>query len=280
VPEIEGGVVAAAIREAINRAEANVQAAHTLLVTHGLPGAPVLQECLELMRGIRNGTDDQAIVSFRASHKKVKEGMRRATELTSVLNDTQLANCRRARRALDELWPFLDTEADLADSVRQAAQELRDLMARETFFKELPAIDQKARALEEDYQARYQKAVTSRAECYTAALQQLRAHPAWPQLTEAQQGQIAGPLEACTGTDGAKPIPLLRADTDACPGRLQRAITDMMRIVDGNRLVSVNASGFFKGGLETEEQLDAALDGLREVCIEQIGAGKKVMIQW
>lgn len=54
----------------------------------------------------------------------------------------------------------------------------------------------------------------------------------------------------------------------------------MMRFVDGNRLVSVSAASFFKGGVETEEQLDAALDGLRETCMEQIAAGKKVMIQW
>ena len=47
-----------------------------------------------------------------------------------------------------------------------------------------------------------------------------------------------------------------------------------------NRLVPVNASGYFKGGSESVEQLDAALDGLRQVCLKQIGTGKKVLIQW
>jgi hypothetical protein len=280
VPEIEQGVVATCIREAINKAEASVQAAHTLLVTNNLPGVAVLHECLELMRGMRTGSDEQTIIAFRGSHKKLKEGSRRASELNAALTEPQLVDCRRARRALTELWPFLQAEESLSDQVRQSAAELADLMGRETFFKDLPSIEQRTRVLEQDYEARYQQAVTTRTGAYGAALEQLRAHPSWPQLTQPQQGQVSAPLEACATAETKATIPLLRADTDACPSRLQRAIAEMMRFVDGNRLVSVSAASFFKGGVETEEQLDAALDGLRETCMEQIAAGKKVMIQW
>jgi hypothetical protein len=43
--------------------------------------------------------------------------------------------------------------------------------------------------------------------------------------------------------------------------------------------VKVSAASYFSGGVETEEQLDQALDGLKEQCLELIGAGKKVLIQ-
>jgi len=59
--------------------------------------------------------------------------------------------------------------------------------------------------------------------------------------------------------------------------RLDEAIQDMLRIVDGNGLVSVNASSFGKGGIETEEQLDSALDSLRETYTEKVAAGQKVL---
>ena len=48
--------------------------------------------------------------------------------------------------------------------------------------------------------------------------------------------------------------------------------------MDGNRIVSVTASSYFSGGIETEEQLDQALAGLKEQCLELIGAGKKVLV--
>ena len=74
-------------------------------------------------------------------------------------------------------------------------------------------------------------------------------------------------------------IPQLRSDCDAATSRLNKAVEDMMRLVDGNRVVRVSVSGFFSGGVETEEQLDAALKGLKEECERHIGAGKKVLIQ-
>jgi len=51
-------------------------------------------------------------------------------------------------------------------------------------------------------------------------------------------------------------IPLLRSDLAACSGRLSSAVEEMLRLVDGNRIVRVTASSYFSGGIETEEQWD------------------------
>jgi hypothetical protein len=75
------------------------------------------------------------------------------------------------------------------------------------------------------------------------------------------------------------PIPQLRSECDACDGRLRAAIAELRRMIDGERVVSVSLGSYFGGGVETEEQLDAALDGVREECSRLIGAGKKVIVQ-
>ena len=41
----------------------------------------------------------------------------------------------------------------------------------------------------------------------------------------------------------------------------------------------MSVGSYFAGGVETEEQLDAALDGIREECSRLIGAGKKIIVQ-
>jgi hypothetical protein len=51
------------------------------------------------------------------------------------------------------------------------------------------------------------------------------------------------------------------------------------RVLEGERLVSVNIDTYFAGGIDTEEQLEAALAGIREECGRLIGAGKKVIVQ-
>jgi hypothetical protein len=60
---------------------------------------------------------------------------------------------------------------------------------------------------------------------------------------------------------------------------LRAAIGELRRIIDGERVVSVSLGSYFSGGIETEEQLDSALQGVREECAKLIGAGKKVIIQ-
>ena len=61
--------------------------------------------------------------------------------------------------------------------------------------------------------------------------------------------------------------------------RRDKAIEELLRLIDGNRVVKVSASSYFSGGVENEEQLDQALGGLKEQCLELIAAGKKVLVQ-
>lgn len=99
------------------------------------------------------------------------------------------------------------------------------------------------------------------------------------EIPEDTQRQIAAPLLA-----GKEPlprttqVPLLRSERDACEARLKSAIRRVQETVEGERLASVQVQPYFGAGIETEEQLDAALAGLRDECARLIGAGKKVVL--
>ena len=53
----------------------------------------------------------------------------------------------------------------------------------------------------------------------------------------------------------------------------------MLRLIEGSRLVKLDASTYFTGGIETTEQLDSALSNLREECERQLAEGKRILIQ-
>ena len=281
ISELEQGVVANAIREEIHRHDEEIHEVHTTLVQRSLPGAEVLRTALDQMRSIRTGKEDHAILTFNASYRELKEAIKRGAELSQVLTETRIHDIGRARKALDVVWPFLKEEPDLTDDDRDHAEKLADLMAKESFFREIAAIDQHARALEHEHKRRHEEAARARAAAYENAAKKLRATPGWDQLGEDHHERVSGSLVSRATTDGtaSMDIPLLRSDLAACSGRLSTAIEEMLRIVDGNRIVRVAASGYFTGGIETEEQLDQALSGLKEQCLELIGAGKKVLVQ-
>lgn len=269
------------IKREVSLHEERIQDMHTLLARHELPGGDVLQEALEQVRAIRAGNDDNAVLTFNTAYRELKEAIKRAAELEGALTSPRLQDLARARRALRAHWPFLQREPDLPEGLEADAESLADLLAKETFFRELPDIDVGARKIDKEYDRRFDEAVAARTSAYQAALETLQGTPGWEQLDTDQQERVAKPLATYVGkeTPRSTPIPQIRAETEACAGRLQKAIEEMLRIVDGARIVKVRVGSYFAGGIETTDQLDAALQGLREECERQIGAGKKVLVQ-
>ena len=281
IAELTQSVVAQTIRDMIGKREKEVQDMHNVLVANGLPGAEVLGDAADLMRAVRTGSEEQAISTFNSAYKELKEAIKRAADIAAVLNEPKLMDLRQAKQVFRTMWPFLEKEPDLEDEFREHAEKLSDLLARETFYRELPGIDQHARELKREYRRRFQEASQARQKAYTEAMQSLEKIPGWEKLTAEQKNLIKDPLAPYLKFEGneAIGIPQLRSDCDAVTSRLNKAVEDMVRLVDGNRVVRLSVSDFFAGGVETEEQLEAALKGLKEACERHIGAGKKVLIQ-
>jgi hypothetical protein len=280
IQEYDEALIAQAIRETSETHEETLRDVVAQLDKHGLPGSEVIAAALSNIVGFRRQRDCQTLKAFTACHQALKEAIKRGAELANALTEPAIHDLGRARKALDGLWPFLEPEPDLSEDDRDNAERLKDLLARESFFRELPAIDQHTKALETAHQARLQQALDARARAYSEALQHLRGTPGWEDVGEDQRNRIAEPLAAYAVAKAPNPsIPQLRADLDACPVRRDKAIEELMRLIDGNRVVKVSASSYFAGGIENEEQLDQALDGLKEQCLEFIAAGKKVLVQ-
>lgn len=279
VRELNAGAIVNELRKEVDRHEDTVTSALALLTRHHLPGSSVLEGALGQMKAILRGSEDSALATFNASHRSIKDAIKRAAELEQSLNEQRLKDLERGQGAL-MTWPFLEQEPDISDELRGSAALLKDLMERESFYKELQAIEQNTKALEAAYDRRYEEALAARSAAYSKALDALTKTAGWDEIDKDQQRRLAAPFErGASREEGHLPIPQLRSELDACDGRLRAAIAELRRIIDGERIVSVDIGTYFAGGIETEEQLDAALDGVREECARLIGAGKKVIVQ-
>jgi hypothetical protein len=280
VKELNAGAIVAELRKEVARNEDTVASALATLTAHRLPGGTVLDSAIGQIKAILRGSEDNAIATFNTSHRGIKDAIKRAVELEQVLSEPRLHDLERARKAQGVLWSFLSQESDITDEQRTRAASLQDLLARESFFKELPSIEQHTTAIETEYARREDEALDARIAAYTKAFDKLIKTPGWSEIDEDQQRRLANPFERGKKR-GAEhvPIPQLRADRDACEGRLRAAVAELRRIIDGERVVTVSVGSYFAGGVETEEQLEAALDGVREECARLIGAGKKVIVQ-
>lgn len=279
IAEIEQSAVAKNIREELALRRDEFQQVHSVLHQHDLPGADVVESAINQIRSILQSKEDKAIGIFNSCHQMLKDNARLAAELAQQLIEPNLLRIRQARHVLCDCWPVLRQDPDLASQLADRAGELADLLKRETFYREIATIDQHAGALEREYKAQYDKIAGKRAAGYQEALAKLKGEPVWQDLDSRQQDTVAAPLLECVEVPDDSTIPLLRADIDACPARLDKAVADMMRAIEKDRLVELKAADFFRGGIDSMEQLEAALAALRAKCENLLGQGKKVLIQ-
>jgi hypothetical protein len=280
VRELNAGAMVQELRKEVARHEDTVVSALGQLTANRLPGSAVLEGALGQMKAILRGSEDNALATFNSSHRSIKDAIKRSAELEHSLTEPRLHDLERARAALTTAWPFLRQEPDVADELVAKAAALEDLLARETFYKELSAIEQNTKAIEIDYDHRFEDALAARIAAYTGALERLTKTPGWGEISKEQRQRLAATFErGRTREEHRFPIGQLRSDLDACEDRLRAAVVEVRRIIDGERVVSLSLGSYFVGGVETEEQLDAALDGIREECARLIGSGKKIIVQ-
>ena len=281
LPEMQASVIATAIRTAVGSAEEELHEVLTTLLTRSLPGHEVLQEASDQMRAIRGDTEDNAITTFNSAHKGIKEAIKRGSEIKSVLTEPALLGLKRSKAVIDDTWPFLEQERDLPDGLANSAATLADLLEKETFFRELASIDQSAAVIRTEYDKRFSEALNTRASAYTEACTKFHAQDAWVELNEEQQGRIEQPLRSRSDTKVSSntTIPFLRSELSACPQHYKNAVKEMLELIEGELLVTINATEFFISRIETEEQLDTALATIKQKVEKLLGQGKKVLVQ-
>lgn len=277
--ELAEAPLAAEIRQQIDSHTDAIQSALGLVRVAGLAGAEMLDTALNEMRNISRGGDGNAITAFSASHRLLKDAIRRSADLNKALDESGQEQIEAGRRALRDL-AFLLQEPDIDPGFRETGATLKDLLDKETFFRELSAISAAAATISDEQARRRDLAVTACRDAYKDALKTLAATPGWEQLGTDVQALIAQPLQACATGDGAgKSLSELRMETETCPGRLETAVRRVLETIEGDRLATVSAGQYFAGGIETEEQLDQALTGLRDELSRLIGEGKKVVVR-
>lgn len=278
VRELSASTLAAQLRAEVERHEEVLDRVLGILREARLPGTEMLDNALSQMRAIRKGSDETAISTFIAGHRSIKDAIHRGGELDKVLTAPALHDIERARAVLARM-PALRGEADLDPAIATRGEALADLLHRETFFRDFPIIDQSATVIDTEFRRRLSAALDARVGAYLDALEALHATPGWERLNAAQQEEISRPL--CQGAErnGApENLAHLRSETEACTGRLAAAVARLHELLEGERLATVSIAPFFAGGIETEEQLDQAIAGLREAFARLIGEGKKVIV--
>ncbi len=283
-PALAPESVAAVLRTKLCAELPRLERARDTLRDLRLPAAEVIAQGLDVLRVIKEGDDEGAIQAFLESVDVLAKAIPRGRQIEERLHERALRDLERARAAVALVGPALDRELEAADPLRAKLAQLRDRLAKETFYEELAEISSEASAALARFEEIYQAAFTERRKAYREALEALYEAAGWAQLSPAQQDDIALELrgrsqaepEAEPWRQGASVLQLLRAEAKAAAGHLQEALAAVHRATTPEA-VQISVRALLNGPI-TEENLESAIKTLREAIEKALADGHPVIL--
>lgn len=77
------------MRKEIERHEEDLERIFGIMRSTQLPGIEMVENAVNQIRAIRRGSDQNAITTFNAGHRSIKDAIQRGADLARVLTDPQ-----------------------------------------------------------------------------------------------------------------------------------------------------------------------------------------------
>ena len=161
VSELNAAPSSAELRKEVARNEDTVASALATLTAHRLPGGAVLEGALGQMKAILRGSEDNAIATFNASHRAIKDAIKRAVGARAGADRAAPARPRaRTPGAGDAVAASCSQEPDIADDLRtRARRRSRTCSRARPSSRSCPSIEQHTKAIETEYERRFDEAL-------------------------------------------------------------------------------------------------------------------------
>jgi hypothetical protein len=288
--DMDKTAVATALKKLADDELKVVMPVEAVVKANRLPVVPVLGEYAASLNSILTGSADDCVKTLAGEGVSLKDARDRVRKVKDALDEKGLATLRLARAAATDLWAALEARGQT--EVQPRADELKGLLASETFCESLPAIRSAAEAVAAAYRTVYTGLHDRRAAEFAAAVEEVKGHPDWAAVPATMHQPLLHPLlsRACENIDlpdgalacrtcGAT-ISQMESDLAAINGLKSQALAQVVKLTTPpeTRLVRVRVSEYFPA-LDSEQAIRQAADRLRDHLLKLFEEGVKIVVE-
>ena len=202
-----------------------------------------------------------------------------------------MAAIRHAHVAVEQMWPQLEARghADLA----AIAEEVRGMLAAETFFESLPKIKTTAGKIHEAYAGLYGKTHADRCEQFEQAIEKIKGRPEWEAVAENMRQPVLSPLASrcCSELDlptaamvcgkCKATISQMESDLAALGGLFAQVVAQLQKLTTPAdvKVERVRIAEFFTGSMDSEDQVKQAVARLQDHLLKLLDEGVKIVVE-
>ena len=246
-----------------------------------LPGTEELAAAVDQLSTWQDSDDEEVVKSFRGNAEAMKAERQRAKGIKAVL-ESRLVDLERAQKALGPLlWGVLVKEPELPEELQQARNTLADRLQSLSFYEHVPQIDQLTSQLDLAYVERCTPAKATLVEVVEKQLEALSQAPGYADLEEQQQEQEQLKAPLLLRQEEAQALDLVRLKEQPAVveglARQQEALARSWAFPEAT-VATVLVREICKEPI-TEDQLPQLLERIERRCQEELGNGRKVLLQ-
>jgi hypothetical protein len=279
VQGVQVAPLAREIRDQARQLIAELNAVVVSMTPLQLPGTEELAAAVDQLSTWQDSDDEEVVKSFRGNAEAMKAERQRAKGIKAVL-ESRLVDLERAQKALGPLlWGVLEKEPELPEALQQARDSLADRLQSLSFYEHVPQIDQLTSQLELAYVERCTQAKATLVEVVEKQLEALSQAPGYADLEEQQQEQLKAPLLLRQEEAQALDLVRLKEQPAVVEGlaRQQEALARSWAFPEAT-VATVLVREICKEPI-TEDQLPQLLERIERRCQEELGNGRKVLLQ-
>ena len=299
--DVEEGAIAAAFKKLATDEMTALLPIIAEARANQVPGHATLEEYRDLLTGVQAAASDDGVRMLSGEGRTFKALRDRVRSMRDALKPAQLDLLRRARAAVNALWPELrgrlidpDHLRDLADS----ADQLHGLVAADEFYLHLDQIGRLTGQIVAAYRQIYLERHAERARVFAHASASLAIREEWGAVNEEIRDGLLQPFRARQCLDPAAEqaellpngvercvrcsatLSQIESDTTAVETLLRQAVSRLQELtMPTQRIERLRVADFFTRPLDSAEAIETVMRALSEALNKLVAEGAVVVLE-
>ena len=295
--DVEEGAIATAFKKVAAEELEKLYPLKATAEAHRLPVLPMLSEYQQTLTGIQSPASDDCVriltengAEFGATRDKVRK-------LRESLDVEAIGVLRQARQAADQVWQRMAAHSS-SPELSATVEELKKLLASEQFVDSWDTITDNTSTVLGAYKTAYCDLFDRRAKSYSSAIDEIQNRTEWASLKANNPGMassLLSPLQGRVGSDedkeaveqgkslGKASLTEMESDLAAVDGLKSSVLVKLQELSIGSDkkapIRKVRVSEFFNRPIQTQEELDKALDLIRDSLQKCIDEGAIIILE-
>lgn len=290
---VDAGEIAKAFKEFGERELEGLSPTLFQARAHGLAVAEELEEYRADLQEVRDDDSEDAVRKLVGEGNSLRETRERVRWIKDAVTPENLELLRRSRVALNEMWPVLAARAE-GEGLSESAEGLEEALSNPAFHEEIAQIGKLSKEIESAYGNLYGRIHEERRQEFSRAAGEVEKHPEFSELPEGAAAPELSPLTrkvcepvglsggearcpSCRATIGEMESDL--AAVSSLKSQVVSRVIELSAPEEPEAVERVRVSSFLEGSVGSPEEVDAAVERLRDHLHRLVADGKKVVLE-